>query len=550
LKTKLIFLFLSIIIAQTAFAQLLQDKQNFSRADSLRGNLTPLRTCYDINYYHLDIKIDIDSQFISGSNLFKFTATTDFNKLQFDLFENLSITKVIYKGAELKFTREFNAVFLNFPALIKRGTTDEFTVHYNGKPTVAKRAPWDGGFVFSKDKAGKPWVATAVQGFGASSWWPTKDHQSDEVDSMAISVAVPDGLMDVSNGRLRSVDKLEGGYSRYNWYVSYPINNYSVSLNVADYKHFSDSYDGEGGKLTLDYYVLSENLEKAKQHFGEDVKPMLSCFENWFGPYPFYRDGFKLIETPYLGMEHQSAVTYGNKYRKGYLGKDLSGTGLGLKWDFIIIHESGHEWFGNNITSRDIADMWIHEGFTTYSEGLFVECTQGKEAGIKYIAGLRKNIQNDKPVIGQYNVNSEGSGDMYPKGANMLQTIRALLNNDKKWRQILRGLNKEFGLKTTTTHEIETYLSKQTGLDLKSVFDQYLRSANIPELSYKIRDNKLIYRWNNVVDGFKMPLLVRDGNKVIWLKPGRTEKSVAFKGDNLAVDPAFYIKLKQETFEQ
>ena len=550
MKTKLIFLFLSIIIAQTAFAQLLQDKQNFSRADSLRGNLTPLRTCYDINYYHLDIKIDIDSQFISGSNLFKFTATTDFNKLQFDLFENLSITKVIYKGAELKFTREFNAVFLNFPAVIKRGTTDEFTVHYNGKPTVAKRAPWDGGFVFSKDKAGKPWVATAVQGFGASSWWPTKDHQSDEVDSMAISVAVPDGLMDVSNGRLRSVDKLEGGYSRYNWYVSYPINNYSVSLNVADYKHFSDSYDGEGGKLTLDYYVLSENLEKAKQHFGEDVKPMLSCFENWFGPYPFYRDGFKLIETPYLGMEHQSAVTYGNKYRKGYLGKDLSGTGLGLKWDFIIIHESGHEWFGNNITSRDIADMWIHEGFTTYSEGLFVECTQGKEAGIKYIAGLRKNIQNDKPVIGQYNVNSEGSGDMYPKGANMLQTIRALLNNDKKWRQILRGLNKEFGLKTTTTHEIETYLSKQTGLDLKSVFDQYLRSANIPELSYKIRDNKLIYRWNNVVDGFKMPLLVRDGNKVIWLKPGRTEKSVAFKGDNLAVDPAFYIKLKQETFEQ
>ena len=546
MKTKLLFFFLSLCITQSGLAQLLQDKQVFSRADSLRGQLTPLRTCYDINYYHLDIKMDIDNRSISGSNLFKFTATRDFDKLQFDLFESLSISKVIFKGKEIEFTREFNAVFLEFPAVIKKGTIEEFIVHYDGKPTIAKRAPWDGGFVFSKDKAGKPWIATAVQGFGASSWWPTKDHQADEVDSMLISIAVPDGLMDVSNGRLRSVDTLGGGYSRYNWFVSYPINNYSVSLNIGDYQHFSDSFDGENGKLTLDYYVLPENVEKAKRHFGEDVKPMLSCFENWFGPYPFYRDGFKLIETPYLGMEHQSAVTYGNKYRKGYLGKDLSGTGLGLQWDFIIIHESGHEWFGNNITSKDIADMWIHEGFTTYSEGLFVECTQGKEAGIKYIAGLRKNIANDKPIIGHYDVNSEGSGDMYPKGANMLQTIRALLKNDKKWREILRGLNKQFGLKTTTSQNVEEYLSKRTGMNLKPVFDQYLRSVNIPELSYEIRNNKLIYKWTNVVDGFDMPVLVSDGRKNIWIKPGKSEKSIAFKGDTLSVDPAFYVHLKQQ----
>ena len=547
MRTRLILFFLSICVAQPTFAQLGQDNQNFSRADSLRGTLTPLRTCYDINYYHLDIRIDIDNRSISGSNLFKFTATRDFDKLQFDLFEDLNITKVICDGKEIKFTREFNAVYLDFPETIKKGTVNEFTVYYNGKPTVAKRAPWDGGFVFSKDKAGKPWVATAVQGFGASSWWPTKDHQADEVDSMLISIAVPEGLMDVSNGRLRSVDKLNDGYSRYNWFVSYPINNYSVSLNVADYKHFSDSYDGENGKLTLDYYVLPENLEQAKKHFGEDVKPMLKCFEHWFGPYPFYRDGFKLIETPYLGMEHQSAVTYGNKYRKGYLGRDLSGTGLGLKWDFIIIHESGHEWFGNNITSKDIADMWLHEGFTTYSEGLFVECTQGKEAGIKYIAGLRKNIANDRPIIGHYNVNAEGSGDMYPKGANLLQTIRALLKNDKKWREILRGLNKQFGLKTTTTEMVEDYLSKHTGMNLKPVFDQYLRSTQIPELTYEIKNGKLSYKWTNVVDGFSMPVLVSDGNKSIWLKPGKSEKSIAYKGGTLTVDPAFYVTSKNQS---
>ncbi|NEU07508.1 M1 family metallopeptidase [Flavihumibacter sp. R14] len=541
LKTKFLYFFLSICIAQSSLAQ---NKQSFTRADSLRGNLTPLRTCYDINFYHLDVKIDIDNQAINGSNLFKFTATRDFDRLQFDLFENLSISKVVYRGAELKFTREFNAVFVDFPSTIKKGTVDEFTVYYSGNPTIAKRAPWDGGFVFSKDKAGKPWIATAVQGFGASSWWPTKDHQADEVDSMLISISVPPGLMDVSNGRLRSVDKLEDGFSRYNWYVSYPINNYSVSLNIADYKHFSENFQGENGNLTLDYYVLPENLEQAKTHFAADVKPMLSCFENWFGPYPFYRDGFKLIETPYLGMEHQSAVTYGNKYKKGYLGRDLSGTGLGLAWDFIIIHESGHEWFGNNITSKDIADMWIHEGFTSYSEGLFVECTQGKEAGIKYIAGVRKGIKNDSPIIGSYNVNSEGSGDMYPKGANLLQTIRALLNNDTKWREILRGLNKQFGLKTTTSKEVEDYLSKHTGMDLKPVFDQYLRTVNIPELSYEIKNHKLVYKWTNVIDGFNMPVLVSDGNKSIWLKPGKSEKSISFKSDSLSVDPAFYVNVK------
>ena len=541
MKTKLVLLFLSMCLAETSFAQLLHNKASFTRADSLRGNLTPLRTAYDINYYHLDVKVNVDAKSISGSNLFKFTATQEFDKLQFDLFENMSIARIVYHGNELPYKREFNAVFIQFPEKIVRGKQDEFIVHYSGNPTVAKNAPWDGGFVFSKDESGKPWVSTATQGFGASSWWPTKDHQADEVDSMLISIAVPEGLMDVSNGRLLSTDKLADGYNRYNWFVSYPINNYNVSLNIGDYRHFSDQFDGEKGKLTLDYYVLPENLEKAKVHFAEDVKPMLRCFENWFGPYPFYRDGYKLIETPFLGMEHQSAVAYGNKYKKGYLGRDLSGTGLGLAWDFIIIHETGHEWFGNNITSKDIADMWIHEGFTSYSEGLFVECTKGKEAGIQYLAGVRKGIKNDQNIIGTYNVNAEGSGDMYPKGANMLQTIRAWLNDDKKWRETLRGLNQQFGLKTTTTKEVEDYLIQKTGLKLQPLFDQYLRSTKIPVLSYQIKNNKLTYKWTNVVEGFKLPVLVHYGSKSMWLKPDKKEKNLDFAGKTLTVDPSFYV---------
>ena len=490
----------------------------------------------------MDVKIDIDQKQISGSNLFRFTATQDFNHLQFDLFENLTIEKILFHGEKLNFKREFNAVFLEFPTGIKKGAVEEFTVFYNGHPTIAKRAPWDGGFVFSKDASGKPWVAVACQGFGASSWWPNKDHQSNEVDSMLISVSVPPGLTDVSNGRLRSSKKLADGYTRFNWFVSNPINNYNVTLNIADYAHFSDTFKGEKGNLDLDFYVLRENLEKAKTHFKADVKPMLSCFEHWFGPYPFYRDGYKLVETPYLGMEHQSAVAYGNNYLKGYQGHDISGTGLGLTWDYIIVHESGHEWFGNNITSKDIADMWIHESFTMYSEGLFLECREGKDAGMKYIAGVRNNILNDRPIIGQYNVNEEGSVDMYYKGANMLQTIRSIINDDIKWRRILKGLNSDFGLKTSTTQDIENYISQKSGINLQPVFDQYLRTTKIPVLSYKIVSNNLFYKWSNVIEGFNMPVLIKSGDEEILLYPGTKEKTQKIKGNTISISNSFFVK--------
>ncbi|WP_026897839.1 M1 family metallopeptidase [Daejeonella oryzae] len=546
MKKQLLLITLLILAKTYGFAQDIQ-QQAFSRADSLRGNLTALRNCYDINYYHLDVKVDNDQKYISGSNLFKFTATEDFSRLQFDLFENLEIDKVEFQGKPLNFKREFNAVFVDFPQVIKKGSSEQFTVYYKGNPVIAKNAPWDGGFVFSKDKSGKPWVAVACQGFGASSWWPTKDHQSDEVDSMLISVAVPPGLTDVSNGRLRSSKKMADGFTQFNWFVSYPINNYTVSVNIADYAHFSDTFAGENGNLDLDFYVLQENLEKAKIHFNADVKPMLTCFENWFGPYPFYRDGYKLIETPYLGMEHQSAVAYGNNYLKGYRGRDLSGTGLGMTWDFIIVHESGHEWFGNNITSKDIADMWMHEAFTMYSEGLFVECKNGKEAGTKYIEGVRQSIRNDKPIIGPYHVNTEGSGDMYYKGANMLQTIRSVINDDVKWKQILRGLNSEFGLKTSESKDIENYIIEKSGIKLQPIFDQYLRTTKIPVLNYKISGKKLSYKWDNVIDGFDMPVLIKAGNKDILLHPGQQIKTERINSNSISISNGFYVNSKKET---
>ena len=539
---------LSAFLSFSASAQLMQSKQTFTRADTLRGMLTPLRTCYDINYYHLDVKFDIDKKFISGSNEFRFTATQNFTRLQFDLYANLKLEKVEYKGQSLPFKREFNAVFVTFPKAISKGTRDAFTVYYSGNPTVAKHAPWDGGVVFTRDSLDKPWVATACQGAGASIWWPTKDHQSDEVDSMLISISVPNGLKDVSNGRLRKVTPLADGYTRFDWFVANPINNYDVTANIGDYTHMEDSFDGEKGKLTIDYWVMPYNTERATKQFGANVKPMLKAFEHWFGPYPFYQDGYKLVETPHLGMEHQSAVAYGNKYRNGYLGRDLSGTGRGLNWDFIIVHESGHEWFGNSITAKDIADMWIHESFTNYSESLFIEYYYGKQAGLEYVKGLQKIIRNDEPVIGPYNVNKEGSGDMYPKGANLLGMVRATINDDTKWLKILRGLNATFYHKTVTTPQIVNYINQQSGMNLTPVFDQYLHYTNIPKLEFKFENGKIYARWIADVKDFNMPVKVRvKGGNYQFIKPTTVFTEVQVPGltkDNLEVDTLeYYINL-------
>lgn len=550
MKRFLYNLLVLLLIANGANAQLTHGKNQFSKADTLRGTLSPLRSCYDINYYHLDVKVDIPNKFISGSNEFKFTATQNFRQLQFDLFSNLKVGEIVYKGNKLPFKREFNAVFVTFPQDIQKGSKDSFTVFYSGNPVIAKNPPWDGGFIFSKDKSGNPWVSVACQGFGASSWWPNKDHQSDEADSILISISVPKDLQEISNGRLRSIKEQPDGYAQYNWFVSNPINNYNVTLYIGRYAHWKDQYDGEKGKLSLDYWSLKEDSTRARPHWDADVKPMLKSFEYWFGPYPFYEDGYKLVQAPHLGMEHQSAVAYGNNFKMGYMGNDLSGSGWGLKFDFITIHESGHEWFGNNITTKDIADMWVHEGFTNYSEALFTESASGKAAASAYVTGIRNNIKNDRPVIGAYGVNQEGSGDMYYKGANLIHTIRQLMNNDEKFRSILRGLNKTFYHTTVTTKQIEDYISAQSRIKLNKVFDQYLRHTQIPQLEYQISNGSLKYRWKADVKDFDMPVKVTlKPDHFSFITPASNWKTVpidqTISNKSFKADPNFYISIKQ-----
>ncbi|MGB1392760.1 MAG: M1 family metallopeptidase [Flavobacteriaceae bacterium] len=521
------------------------DSETFTHQDSLRGSITPERAWWDLNYYHLDIAVNPKTKSIKGKNTIRYTILEPNQTLQIDLQAPMKLTKAVQDGEELVVLKDGNAHFINLKKpQIKINAQEEIEIYYEGKPRVAVRAPWDGGISWKKDNNGNDFIASSCQGLGASVWWPNKDHMYDEVDSMKISVNVPKHLMNISNGRLQSTEEQNNGTTTYNWVVTNPINNYGVNINIGDYVHFSEVYEGEKGPLDMDYYVLRDNLEKAKKQF-KDAPKMMKAFEYWFGPYPFYEDSFKLVEVPYLGMEHQSSVTYGNQYKQGYLGRDLSRTGWGLKFDFIIIHESGHEWFANNITYKDAADMWIHEGFTAYSENLFLDYHYGSEASADYVIGTRANIQNDKPIIGTYNVNSEGSSDMYYKGANMLHTLRQLVNDDEKWRQLLRGLNKTFYHQTVTTQEIENYISEFLELNLTAFFNQYLRDIRIPNFEYYIANNELNYRWNNVVKNFEMPIEIEVNNDNLWLYPKTAWQKTIIKTSEISIDRDYYITHKQ-----
>ena len=479
----------------------------FTRADTLRGMLTPERTCYDVTYYHLDVRIDPQAHTIRGSNTIRFKVVTAFDRMQVDLFKNMSIEKITLDGrGSLAFTREYNAFFIQLPSVLQQNTEHEIVVFYSGEPTEARRPPWEGGFSWQKDKEGNPWVVVTCQGTGASLWWPNKDHQSDEPDSMLISIAVPNGLQDISNGRLRAVTALPDGWVRYDWFVGYPINNYNVTVNIGKYVHFADRYVS-GDSLALDYYVMPENLERAKLKF-EQVKPMMACFEKYFGKYPFPRDGYKLVECPHTGMEHQSAVAYGNHYIGGYRGRAPSETGL--KFDFIIIHESAHEWWGNSVTSKDIADMWIHESFGAYAEALFVEYMWGRAEALKYINGKKPNVGNREPIIGIYNVQRSGSGDMYDKGQLVLNTFRSVLDNDSLWFATLRGLAETFRYQTITAEDMFNFINTRTGTDYTYFFNQYLRYPGIPQLEVSVskKENSVTarYRWKADVADFRMPI--------------------------------------------
>ena len=523
--------------------------KTFTHADTLRGSNTAQRSWWDASFYDLHVRVNPADSSINGYNAITYRVLREAPKreMQLDLQMPLVVDSIVQDGLELSARRDGNAFFVTLIAPQKVGARKTISVYYHGKPTVATRAPWDGGFVWATDSLGRKWTATANEGLGASVWWPNKDIYSDEPDSQRVAITFPDSLLDVSNGRLRQTTQNSDGSTTYEWFVVNPINNYNVTVNAARYAHFDDVYEGEKGKLTLDFYPLDYHLDTARKQF-QQVKPMLECFESWFGPFPWYEDGYKLVETPHLGMEHQSAVAYGNHYKNGYLGRDRSATGRGLKWDFIIIHESAHEWWGNSITMKDAADMWIHESFATYAEGLFTECQQGKKAGAEYTIGQRKLVRNDAPVVGIYGVNHEGSGDMYDKGGNMLHTIRQLVDDDTRWRAILRGLNKTFWHQTVTGKQVEDYISRQSGINLGKVFDEYLRSTMIPTLEYKLEGQKLSYRWTNVVRGFAMPVKATTAtDHYAWIRPTETWKSMAVKLDrpeDFSVDENFYVNAK------
>jgi aminopeptidase N len=552
---KSFFIPAGLFIVQLTSAQ-------FSKQDTLRGSNGPGRAWWDVMSYEITVTPDYGQKKISGKTIIQFTANkSGYQVMQIDLQEPLMIDsikswdkkQILFKKTSIN---TWDLYIKNLPeknhSTPKIKNTNPYgnfpgykiEIFYHGTPCEARRPPWDGGWIFSKDAQGRPWMSVACQGVGASVWYPCKDYQGDEPDFGAtLTIDIPDTLVAVANGRLKE-KKSNNGNTSWTWEVKNPINNYNIIPYIGKYVHWNETYEGEKGKLDCSYWVLDYNLEKAKEQFKQ-AAITLKAFEYWFGPYPFYEDGFKLVEAPHLGMEHQSAVAYGNGFQNGYRGRDLSGSGWGLKWDFIIVHEVGHEWFGNNITTVDIADMWVHEGFTNYSETLFTEYHYGKEAANDYCTGTRQLIQNDRPIIGPYGVNRRGSGDMYYKGGNMLHTIRQVINDDKTFREIVRGLNKDFYHQAVTSKNVEDYMSEKSGSDLSKIFDQYLRTVMIPVLEYKISSTSLSFRWRNCVDGFDMRVKLSNGD---WLDPIPHWKEIPLNENmkrGIEADRNFYIAVQK-----
>ncbi|PWT79092.1 MAG: peptidase M1 [Bacteroidetes bacterium] len=539
-------LFVFTLFLEQCHAQNSNGDNFFTHADTLRGSITPERSWWNVLRYDITVKPDFAEKKLQGFNIITFNAKQypESPVMQIDMQVPMSIDSIFFGNERLKFKRAGNAYMVNLPKRNRGAMTGSVKAYFSGKPKESIKPPWDGGWIFTKDTLNRPWMTVACEGFGASCWYPNKDYLGDEPDSGAsLSIIVPDTLIGVGNGRLQQKVDHEDGTTTYKWAVVNPINNYDIVPYVGKYTHWHDIYHGERGNLDCDYWVMDYNLKLSKIKFLA-VDSMLKCFEYWFGPYPFYEDSYKLVEAPHLGMEHQSAIAYGNKFRQGYSGKDLSETGRGLNWDFIIVHESGHEWFGNNITAKDIADEWIHEGFTNYSETLYIEFYFGREAAEEYLFGLRKLIRNDFPIIGRYGVNNEPEDtDQYYKAGNMIHMIRHIIADDSLFRKILRGLNKEFYHQTVTTKQIEDYISRASGIDFSKVFDQYLRTTKIPVLEYKIHGHDLSFRWTNCIKGFKMPVDVNiKGPRRI--KPTEQWQKLSFYPEGnfaLSVDRNFYI---------
>jgi aminopeptidase N len=514
-----------------------------THADSVRGSDNPSRGWWDVTFYDLHVRVNPADSSVGGWNGITYRALRPGQTMQLDLQAPLVLDSAVQDGRRLEARREGDAYLVTLPDRPSEGDTRTVTAYYHGQP---RRAPSGqrSGVVWAQDSLGAPWIATTDELPGASIWWPLKDYLGDEPDSQRIAITVPDPMIEVSNGRLRGTTHNPDGTTTYEWFVTQPINSYGVALNAGRYGHFADTLQGEAGRLSLDFWPLAAHLDTAKIQWAQ-ARPMLACFEQWFGPYPWYADGYKLIETPYLGMEHQSGIAYGNKFLPGYLGRDLSGTGLGLGWDYIVIHESAHEWFGNSISTREPGDLWIHESFATYAEGLYTECRHGRTAGAAYLIGLRQSIRNTGPIVGPRGVAGWYNGDMYFKGANVLHTIRQLVDDDARWRAILRGLTRTFRHRTVTGAEIEDYIGRASGLDLRRVFTQYLTTAQVPELDYRVEQGTLSYRWSGVVAGFAMPVRVQiPGLGQRWLRPTAVWQRLTVpsqSGVELKVDEDFYV---------
>jgi len=545
MKRTFPLLLTGMLVGLTTFAQLNTQSKTYMLKDTLRGTLGAERSWWDVQHYAIYVEPDYANKTIKGKVDIRFKVKSSGNVMQIDLQEPMELEKAYLGDNALPYTRKGNAFFVTLDKNLAVGSDALLALKFSGKVQEAIRPPWDGGWIFSKDKLGRPWMSVACQGLGASVWFPCKDHQSDEPDLGAtLKIQVADTLVAVGNGRLKAKHAYEQGKTTWEWEVKNPINNYNIIPYIGKYFEFKETYEGEKGKLDCNYWVLDYNLEKAKKQFSQ-VKPMLQAFEHWFGPYPFYEDGYKLVESPHLGMEHQSAVAYGNGYQNGYRGRDLSGSGWGLKWDFIIVHESGHEWFGNNITTNDLADMWVHEGFTNYSETIFTTYHHGSEAGNAYVQGTRKLIQNDIPIIGKYGVNEEGSGDMYYKGGNLIHYIRQLFDNDDQFRLALREMNQQFYHKTINSSDVEKFWSEKTRRNLTPFFDQYLRSTKIPTLEIRKNNKKMQYRWTDCNLDFDAPVgIIIDGKIFQKIEPTTEWKSLKTNG-SIEVDKNFYVGFKK-----
>jgi aminopeptidase N len=524
-------------------AQTSQTPAEPTHANILRGEYGPYRANNDLLYYHLNVHVDPEKKFLSGKNSIRFKMLQDGTRIQLDLQEPLKVDKILLGETPLKYERDSGAVFVDFTETLRAGRQYTIDFYYSGNPVSTGRF---GGITFQKDPAGRTWVNTACEGQGASIWWPNKDQWRDEVEGMEISVEIPNGLVDASNGKFVSKTDLGDGYTRWDWAVHYPINNYDVSLNIGAYEHFSDKL----GDLPLDFYALPEDLEKAKSQFAQ-AKGMLEAYQHYFGEYPFKKDGYKLIQAPYSGMEHQSAVTYGNRFINGYGGRDWTGVGISPKFDFIIIHESAHEWFGNAITAADRSDMWIHEAWATYLEALYVEYRWGKEDGLKYLNGYKTKVRNLKPIVAQRSVNQAPPEDQYFKGALFINTLRSMVNDDKKWLAFLHDFFQHFKYRNVMTEDVVQYFNEKLGMNLTPVFDEYLRHTALPVLELKFDEaaGAVSYRWKADETAFAMPVRVGASDHWEIVKPTaewQTMKTPLKKDEFQVATDLYYVAVSKQ----